>query len=395
MKKTQKTSTIFSCDHCYYITSDCNEFDNHSSKHKTDGNVLEIENTQKNSEIHTDELPNDNRSDFITQNIIITQHNLTGNDKTQKTQKKTKSYSCEFCGFMSGNHNDYTRHIATRKHLENEANAKNPERKERGHTCNICSKTYAVYSGLWKHKKTCVAIEKPSENLVTVELLLEIIKQNKLYQENQSGLIQNNKDLQNFVINKLSEVTAQTNTNCNNTNTNSHNRTFNLNVFLNEHCKDAVNLTDFANALNVTVRDLERTGQLGFVGGITQIIMDGLNELDVHTRPIHCTDLKRETLYVKEEGKWIKDEPKDGKDLPRFRTAVKKVANKNLMQLHTWRDENPRCEDMSSQESETYLHLSNNALGGRNGEESTKFENTILKNVMKKVVIDKEGLTVA
>ena len=179
---------------------------------------------------------------------------------------------------------------------------------------------------------------------MTVELLLEIIKQNKLYQENQSGLIQNNKDLQNFVINKLSEVTAQTTTNCNNTNTTSHNRTFNLNVFLNEHCKDAVNLTDFANALNVTVRDLERTGQLGFVGGITQIIMDGLNELDVHTRPIHCTDLKRETVYVKEEGKWIKDEAKDGKDLPRFRTAVKKVANKNLMQLNSWAEEKKRDE---------------------------------------------------
>jgi hypothetical protein len=245
------------------------------------------------------------------------------------------------------------------------------------------------------------------EGGITAEFILEVIQQNKLLQENNRGLLENakgllesnkglqesNKELQNFIIHKLSEVTAQTNTNCHNTN--SHNRTFNLNVFLNEHCKDAINLTDFANALNVTVRDLERTGQLGFVGGITQIIADGLNELDVHTRPIHCTDLKRETVYVKEDGKWIKDEPKDGKDLPRFRTAVKKVANKNLLQLNSWAEENPRCEDMSSQESETYFHLSKHAMGGRNGEEEAKFENTILKNVMKKVTIDKDGLTVA
>ena len=100
-------------------------------------------------------------------------------------------------------------------------------------------------------------------------------------------------------------------------------------------------------------------------------------------------------MYVKEDGKWIKDEAKDGTDLPRVRSAVKKVANKNLMQLNSWAEENPRCEDMSSQESETYLHLSNNALGGRNGEEEAKFENTILKNVMKKVTIDKDGVVTA
>jgi len=332
----------------------------------------------------------------------------------KKTRKNAKEYSCDICSFVTSNHFDYKRHLSTRKHISN-VNAmktrENTEDDRKKYICEHCDKTYCDYSGLWRHKKTCIPepknVLKPSSTVlpeggITVELLLEIIKQNKLYQENQNGLIENtkgiienHKDLQNFVINKLSEVTAQTINNNTNTNTNSHNRTFNLNVFLNEHCKDAINLTDFANALNVTVRDLERTGQLGFVGGITQIIADGLNELDVHTRPIHCTDLKRETVYVKEDGKWIKDEPKDGKDLPRFRTAVKKVANKNLMQLNSWAEENPRCEDMSSQESETYLHLSNNAIGGRNGEEEAKFENTILKNVMKKVTIDKDGVVTA
>ena len=394
MKKTPKNTVVFSCDHCYYITSDVNEFETHSSKHKLDGNALEMKNAQQNTEDHDSTNPNDNRCDFHNQTITNSPHNPNGIENTQKT---LKGYSCNLCDFHTGHYGCFKRHSVTRKHRENEANAKNPERKERVHTCNVCSKTYNTQSGLWKHKKTCVAVEKPSENLVTVELLLEIIKQNQICQENQvsltKGVVESNKDLQNFVINKLSEVTAQTINN--NTNTNSHNRTFNLNVFLNEHCKDAINLTDFANALNVTVRDLERTGQLGFVGGITQIIADGLNELDVHTRPIHCTDLKRETVYVKEDGKWIKDEPKDGKDLPRFRTAVKKVANKNLLQLHTWMDENPRCEDTNSDENETYLHLSKHAMGGRNGEEEAKFENTILKNVMKKVTIDKDGLTVA
>ena len=356
----------------------------------------------------------------------------------ENTKKIRKSFTCDKCDYHTCDSKDFKKHLSTRKHLGNESEIRGiPEKSEvkeveievdedEKFLCENCNKVYHTQSGLWKHKKKCSASDQripnqpepknvltPSsamlpEGGITAEFILEVIQQNKLLQENNRGLLENakgllesnkglqesNKELQNFIIHKLSEVTAQSNTNSHNTNTNSHNRTFNLNVFLNEHCKDAINLTDFANALNVTVRDLERTGQLGFVGGITQIIMDGLNELDVHTRPIHCTDLKRETVYVKEEGKWIKDEAKDGKDLPRFRTAVKKVANKNLMQLNSWAEENPKCEDMSSQESETYLHLSNNAIGGRNGEESTKFENTILKNVMKKVVIDKEVVVV-
>ena len=337
----------------------------------------------------------------------------------EKSGKIRKVFTCEICDYHTSESKDYKKHLSTRKHISNESARNRPEKSEdvrKKYICEHCEKIYCDYSGLWRHKKTCVSDSKnvltPSsamlpEGGITAEFILEVIQQNKLLQENNRGLLENakgllesnkglqesNKELQNFIIHKLSEVTAQTNTNCHNTN--SHNRTFNLNVFLNEHCKDAINLTDFANALNVTVRDLERTGQLGFVGGITQIIADGLNELDVHTRPIHCTDLKRETVYVKEDGKWIKDEPKDGKDLPRFRTAVKKVANKNLLQLNSWAEENPRCEDMSSQESETYFHLSKHAMGGRNGEEEAKFENTILKNVMKKVTIDKDGLTVA
>jgi ABC-type lipoprotein release transport system permease subunit len=165
-------------------------------------------------------------------------------------------------------------------------------------------------------------------------------------------------------------------------NTNSNNR-FNLNLFLNEQCKDALNLNDFINSLKVTVEDLERTGKLGYVEGISNIFLNGLRELDIYTRPIHCTDLKRETVYVKDKDKW----EKETEDKSKLKQAVKQIATKNLKQLKTWQLENPEFSNFDSKENEQYMIISKSSLGGYDKEEDEKYQENIIKNVLKETKV--------
>jgi hypothetical protein len=166
---------------------------------------------------------------------------------------------------------------------------------------------------------------------------------------------------------------------------NTTNNQFNLQVFLNEQCKDALNIMDFVNSLQLQVKDFEATGRLGFVEGISRIIVNGLKQIDVHKRPIHCTDVKRETLYIKDQDLWEKANP----DKNKLKRAVNIVAQKNLRQLPKWQEENPQCVDINAKENEEYLHLSLAALGGRTPEEDAKYMDKIVRNVLKEVVIDK------
>jgi hypothetical protein len=208
-------------------------------------------------------------------------------------------------------------------------------------------------------------------------------------------LLKQNKEFQEFLFNELKEARAThtTNNTMTNNNTNSHNKTFNINMFLNDRCKNAMNIMDFVNSLDVTTKDLERTGQVGFVNGITSIIMDGLRGLDMYTRPIHCTDLKRETVYVKDENTWKKDDPNEnGEEKPIFRMAVKRVASKNLRQLTQWKLENPECEDGMSKASDDFVTISQTALGGITKDDDEKYQNNIMRNVLKKVTIDKANM---
>jgi hypothetical protein len=209
-----------------------------------------------------------------------------------------------------------------------------------------------------------------TENVnLSSDLLVELIRQNK---ELQNVLVeQNNKIIEmskpQFVIN------------------NTTNNQFNLHVFLNEQCKDALNIMDFVNSLQLQVKDFEATGRLGFVEGISRIIVNGLKQIDVHKRPIHCTDVKRETLYIKDQDLWEKANP----DKNKLKRAVNIVAQKNLNQLPKWQEENPQCVDINAKENEEYLHLSLAALGGRTPEEDAKYMDKIVRNVLKEVVIDK------
>ena len=175
--------------------------------------------------------------------------------------------------------------------------------------------------------------------------------------------------------------------NNNNTNINSNNK-FNLNVFLNEKCKNAMTLKDFVKSINISIQDFIETGERGFIDGISNIIVERINEMEIHDRPLHCTDLKRETVYVKDSDVWAKeDETK--KHLSK---AVRIVANKNKAQVHPWIAENPRYDILDTPECDKFFEYSKASLGGYGKEEDEKFEKKIISNILKETVIDKNLL---
>jgi hypothetical protein len=176
---------------------------------------------------------------------------------------------------------------------------------------------------------------------------------------------------------KESKVTT-INNNCNNKNK------FNMNIFLNEKCKDALNIMDFIDSLQLQLKDLEETGRLGYIQGISRIFINGLKELDVSKRPIHCSDIKREVLYVKDQDAWEKDQEKE-----RVRKAIRKVANKNVMQITDWIKENPDAQDFDSKKNEEYNKIIGESMGGKTDEDNRKIYQKIIRNVAKHVMIEK------
>ena len=240
---------------------------------------------------------------------------------TDFTKKNEIYYCCEICDFTTSKKTDYTRHISTQKH-KNNISTTEKTKNEKKYTCEICEKEYNDRVGLWRHKKLC--IDPKSENVVINEqniiadkdLILMLVKQNT----------------------ELMEVLKNGTHNNNSNHTNSHNKSFNLQFFLNETCKDAMNIMDFVDSIKLQLSDLEKVGELGYVNGISNIIVKNLNELDVSKRPVHCTDKKRETLYVKDENKWEKDDEKK-----KLRKAIKRVATKNQRLLLKFKEEHPDC----------------------------------------------------
>jgi hypothetical protein len=195
-------------------------------------------------------------------------------------------------------------------------------------------------------------------------------------------LIKENSELKNMVLDVCQKIQPITNT-VNSHNVNSNNKTFNLNVFLNETCKDAMNITDFVDSLKLQLSDLENVGEIGYVNGISNIIVKNLNLLDENKRPIHCADKKREVLYIKDEDKWEKDEEKK-----KIRKIIKKVACKNQRLLPEFKKEHPDCGKYNSKYSDQYNKLVVESMGG-SGDNDLEKEDKIIRNIAKEVTIDK------
>ena len=247
------------------------------------------------------------------------------------------------------------------------------------YTCTQCDKKYSSRNGLWKHKKICVSINNNTKMnnkpVISEEIILNILNQNNDLQ--QMLIDQNNK-----MFELAKETKCVTNNTTNNTTNNNH---FNLQIYLNETCKDAINLADFIEGLQVKLKDLEETARLGYSEGVSRIFINGLNELDVCKRPIHCSDAKREILYIKDQDEWSKEDT----NKTRISKAIKTVGNKNIQQIFEWQKKYPEYNDPESKQSDRYMEMICNTMSGSSKEEQLQNVGKIIKNITKEVVIDK------
>jgi hypothetical protein len=308
---------------------------------------------------------------------------------TKKLEKTSPKFFCDNCDFKCCTNTDWNRHIATAKHAKttnnNEKNLKNLTSK---HVCDDCEKKYNDRAGLWRHKKKCVEFNSSSCDMSS-NAILEIVKQNREFQQivieqqnlaaEQNKLLMEQQKTITELVNKPSTINNTTNSN----NTNSNNK-FNLNFFLNEQCKDALNITDFVNSLKLQLEDLENTGKYGFVEGISRIFIKGLKELDIHKRPIHCSDLKRETMYVKDQNIWEKE---NSEKIKLYKT-IGDIAHKNINQIPVWSEKNPDSCDSESKKNDMFLQIIYESMGGNNEEETNKYYDKIVKNVSREVTIN-------
>ncbi len=292
----------------------------------------------------------------------------------------SKKYQCIPCDYYTDRKSNLDNHFNSLRHLKEINGNLLKQIKQEDHKCENCGKEYKTNAGLWKHKKTCnnqkycqpINAVQPGTQ-ITTELVMELIKDNK---EMKQIILEQNNTINNLVKNGITN-------NSNNTYTNSNNKAFNLNFFLNETCKDAMNITDFVESIKVQLCDLERFGEIGYVENLSNIITTNLKALDVTERPVHCTDKKRETIYVKDQDKWEKEDDNN----TRLRKAIKKIAAKNYKLLPEYREKYPGCQYADSKYSDKYNKMVVEAMCG-NGNEAEK-EDKIIKNISKNVVIDK------
>jgi hypothetical protein len=305
-------------------------------------------------------------------------------DKNQPKISKISAskYYCIICDYGTSKKCNYNTHIASSKHTKvtndyimGQNSAKNQplfsdySTKEK-FICS-CGKEYHHRQGLWRHKKTCV------DNTNTIFVSDCHINKEPSDKELILMLINQNKELLEIVKNGTHNTT-------NSNNTNSHNKSFNLQFFLNETCKNAMNITDFVNSLQLQLSDLEKVGELGYIEGISNIIIKNLNALDVTLRPVHCTDKKRETMYVKDENKWEKEDTNNTK----LHKMVRKVSNKNIELISEFKEVHPDWKKSTSKVSSEFDKIIIESMGGE-GDNDYEKEEKIIKKVAKVVFVDK------
>jgi len=290
-----------------------------------------------------------------------------------KTPKTPKKFICEMCHFKCSKKSEWIRHISTRKHNLDINGSNNDIKKDQipPQKCE-CGKEYNYYSGLWRHKKKCKLEENTviNENTVIPPHKQDIKALTDLVLE----LVKSNTELQKQMLDV-----------CKNTNItiNSNNKTFNMQVFLNEKCKDAMNLMDFVNSMTLDFSDLEELGELGYVEGISRQMVRKLSEMDIYKRPIHCSDLKRETMYVRDNDVW----EKETQLYDNLRKAIKYITKKNGDLMIPWRNAHPQCMNLQHPLNDKYLGIMNEAMGGPG--EFSESESKIIRKISKCVTIDK------
>lgn len=292
-------------------------------------------------------------------------------------KKSSELFYCDKCDYTTSRKSQWSRHLFTAKHkTDNLDNKKVPLK----YKCE-CGNEYIYQSGLCKHKKKC----QPKMSHFQIpyfssneELIQTILKENH---EVKQLLIE-----QNMKIMDLANKNTVINNTTNNMNNTNNTNNFNLQVFLNVQCKNALNMSEFVDSLQLQISDLEDTGRLGYIDGISKIFINGLKGLDISERPIHCSDVKRETIYIKDKNIW----EKENDERHRLKLAIKTITSKNIKQIPLWQKENPDCFDSSSKKNDKYLKIVSNAMNGLTKEETEKNYDKIISRIAKETVIQKE-----
>jgi hypothetical protein len=295
-------------------------------------------------------------------------------NETKLVPKSSEKYECAFCDYKTCRQSQFDRHLTTIKHKIrlNETNETNLVPKSSNFFQCACGIDFNSRTTLWRHKQICNKENKHSEDSLIQYLMNE------------------NKELKNMIIDVCKQVQPynidnNVNNNINNNNIiNSNNKTFNLQFFLNETCKDAMNISDFIESVKLQVSDLENVGKHGYIEGISNIIIKNLQALEVEKRPVHCTDKKREVMYVKEDNVWEKEEEANKK----LRKAIRKIAHKNICMFKEFREKYPDCEEYDSKRNSQYNIIVYEAMGGK-GDNDYEKDTKIIKKIAKVVGIEK------
>ena len=312
-----------------------------------------------------------------------------------KTPKNAKIFNCNYCNFECSKMSDWTRHISTAKHKKVTNVTIGYEKNANAFTCVMCNKIYKSRMGLWRHKQQCQEIvintnelktdESDMANIVSSDLVMQLIKENQEFKtllvEQNKLMIEQQEENQKLQSQLIEAVKDSGNTYNNTTN---NNQKFNLNFFLNTTCKDAMNMSDFIENMEINFKDIENIGKNGYVTGMTEMILSRIKELDVTKRPLHCTDLKRETMYIKDNDEWCKDTPENTK----LHKMIGYVAKRNYATIPLWREKYPECQNWNDPKYDFCVDMMRNILGDI-GEKQTRLDNKVIKNLSKHITVEK------
>jgi hypothetical protein len=303
---------------------------------------------------------------------------------TKSCSKVAQNYECKSCYYITSKKSSFDKHLLTSKHaiisqkIQKTAE-KLPKVAQDLYKCS-CDKIFKYHSGLWRHKKIC-SNNKQDDKGCVVELKTSDTSDKEIIKM----LIHENTEFKNLILELVKKDNMNITNNANNNTNNSHNKTFNLQFFLNEECKDALNISEFVSSIKVELEDLEATGRLGYVEGVSRIMNKNLKELDVNKRPIHCSDIKREVLYIKNDDQWMKEE----ENKPILKKAIKQVAFENIKLINEWRNKYPGCMESDSRKNDLYLKIVGNAMSGLTTEEQLSNIDKIISRVAKEAVINR------
>ena len=331
------------------------------------------------------------------------------NNTTFFSQEIPIKFCCEKCDYKCMSKGDFNKHLQSKKH--NATNTTNIQlKKSQMHKCS-CGKEYEYRASLFNHKKKCIPLTKtPQEEhthslddmqipTIPTNLIFELIKQNQEFKQlliDQNKIVtdqnkqlyekhEENIDLQKQLLDVVKDGKTINNT-ISNSNNNSNNKTFNLQFFLNETCKDAMNMKDFIKSLEMSLPELEKMGEIGFAEGMSRVFVNRLNSLDITKRPIHCSDVKREIIHIKDDNKW----ELDNANLDRLRKIIKQLTLKNILKVDDWKKANQGCTEYNSRKNDQYLRINMEAIGPVDDAEVKRDFGKIIRRVAENTAIDKK-----